>query len=336
MTSRRYLLAALVVVAVLAGAGCGGDEPSSSSPAKLTPVQLMLGFAVQGQDSTIAVGIEEGFFAEEGIELTILGGESSAATTATVASGGAEFGITDLATVALAHAEDETVPVKAISSLHAVAPYVIYSMKDGANIAEPSDLDGATLYISSQSTIRQLVDTWAAKNGFGGYEFGESDSATASQLLLTGDISSQVTYVTNRVEFEAEAAKEGKEVVSLWLGEHGMEDFYGNVFVTNTDFAAEHPEIVEGFVHASIRSIQYTFDHPDEAAAALQKDFPTITSASTRFRLESYEQLLTAGGAPIGDLTAAKVASTIGYVIEGLKIDDSVSPEDVVLEGYLK
>lgn len=335
MNPRRYLFVATLLVVALISASCGGDSPDASSP-DLVPVKMILGFVPQGQDSPFYLGIDKGFFEDEGIDLTILSGEGSAVATSTVAAEGAEFGISDLATVVLAQAEDDSTPVKAVASLHAVAPYSIFSLADGANMDEPSDLNGATIHVNSQSTLRQLFDAWAAKVGITGYSFGEADQTSASQLLLAGEIPNNVSFITNKSELEEAAEQGGKELVSLWLGEHGMDDFYGNSLVVNSDFAAENPELVEGFVRAFLRSLEYGFENPDEAADGMEEAFPTVQASGTLQRLTHFEQLVTAGGAPIGELSADKVASTIAYVKDGLDLDATVTPEDVVLEGYLK
>lgn len=90
--------AAVAVAPLLVIGACGGDDDSSSSSnseaaAEMTPVRLQLQWFAQSQFAGYYVALEKGFYAEEGLDVSILEGAVDIVPQQVLGSGQAEFAI---------------------------------------------------------------------------------------------------------------------------------------------------------------------------------------------------------------------------------------------------
>lgn len=90
--------AAVAVVPLLVVGACGGDDDSSSSDkseaaAEMTPVRLQLQWFAQSQFAGYYVALEKGFYADEGLDVSILEGAVDIVPQQVLGSGQAEFAI---------------------------------------------------------------------------------------------------------------------------------------------------------------------------------------------------------------------------------------------------
>ena len=121
MTARSRTLGqvvALAAVASLALAACGGgdaDEPAAAgggsdaaaeTTGELTPVNLQLQWFAQAQFAGYYAAVAEGFYEEEGLDVSIIEGAVDIVPQQVVATGGAEFGIAWVPKALVSNTED--------------------------------------------------------------------------------------------------------------------------------------------------------------------------------------------------------------------------------------
>ena len=104
MTKTRWLRLAMLAVAVLfALAACGGDDESGDEagggdtgggePAELEPVTVQLKWVTQAQFAGYYAALEEGYYEDEGLDVTIRPGGPDIVPEQVVLGGQAEFGL---------------------------------------------------------------------------------------------------------------------------------------------------------------------------------------------------------------------------------------------------
>ena len=102
--ARLWRLAALVAAMLLALAACGGDDeegdaggggggPESEEAGELTPVTVQLKWVTQAQFAGYYAALEEGFYEDEGLDVTIRPGGPDIVPEQVVLGGQAEFGL---------------------------------------------------------------------------------------------------------------------------------------------------------------------------------------------------------------------------------------------------
>ena len=87
--------AAAVLVAVLAmvAAACSGDSDDGAAEGELTPITLQLQWFTQGQFCGYYAGIAQGYYADRGLELTIVEGGVDIVPQTVVANGDADYAV---------------------------------------------------------------------------------------------------------------------------------------------------------------------------------------------------------------------------------------------------
>ncbi|MEX1043927.1 MAG: ABC transporter substrate-binding protein, partial [Acidimicrobiia bacterium] len=101
MRKRKWLVLLAVLAMTVAACGDGddvaepdaGDTDTTEAPAELTPVKVQLQWFAQAQFAGYYAAVAEGFYEEEGLDVTILEGAVDIVPQQVVATGGAEFGL---------------------------------------------------------------------------------------------------------------------------------------------------------------------------------------------------------------------------------------------------
>jgi NitT/TauT family transport system substrate-binding protein len=163
MPKHRWGLWSLVTATVMLAAACGGGGTTTTAapggteaPAELTPVKLQLQWVTQSQFAGYFAAVDQGYYAAEGLDVTILEGAVDIVPQQVVAAGQAEFGL-------------------------AWVPKALVSNEEGAglvNIAQVFQRSG-TLEVSWADTGIDHPTEWAGKK-VGTWGFGNEFELTAA------------------------------------------------------------------------------------------------------------------------------------------------------------
>jgi NitT/TauT family transport system substrate-binding protein len=149
---RRGALA-LVLCAALLG-GCGGDEESTSGPAKVT-----VGVLPIGDVAPLYLGADKGFFEDEDIRVDEQVMQGGAEVTAAVVSGDVDVGFS--ATEPLIVASSKNLPVQIVTQGNQAAATEAQAW-DGllvpgdSPIRAPKDLEGKTIAVNALKSMPEL------------------------------------------------------------------------------------------------------------------------------------------------------------------------------------
>lgn len=256
----------ILMVSVLLS-GCTtltASVPAVSDAARLEPVKLGVGFIPNVQFAPIYVGMEKGFFAEEGIGLELsYGFENDYLKLVGVDE--YQFMIGSGDQVVLGRAQG--LPVRYVLNWYTRFPVVIFS-KAERNITTPADLAGKTIGIpgpfgASYVALRGIL---------------EAGGLTEQDVQLESIGFTQAAAISeNRVEAATDYAVSGPVILTqagVPVNEIVLDDYLvvpANGLITNDRTIAERPDLVQAMARAMQKSIDYTLANPDEAfAIALQ------------------------------------------------------------------
>jgi NitT/TauT family transport system substrate-binding protein len=255
------LVAPLVALSLIAMA-CGGEdeEPSNaggSGPQETTSVTLYLDFAFDGLHAPFFVAQEKGYFEEEGLEVEIRPGQGSSDSVRVTGAGQAEFGFSDAAT--MSSGVSEGAPVTMVAVVLRDNPMVALTLKD-SGIEEPQDLEGKSIGDAQESSTAALLPAFLAANGLGMSDVKFIGMSFPSRVpaLLNGRVNAILGFIQEFVNIQ-------DKVNFIRWADSGI-DAYSSGLIVNNDFMEGNPEVVEGFVNASIKGLQSTIDNPEEAA----------------------------------------------------------------------
>jgi NitT/TauT family transport system substrate-binding protein len=100
----------------------------------------------------------------------------------------------------------------------------------------------------------------------------ESIGFTQAEAISQGQVEAAVVYIANE---PVQLSRAGMEVDVIEVSDYI--DLVSNGLITNETTIRDNPDLVHRLVRATLRGLQYTLDHPDEAFAIARQAVPEIT-----------------------------------------------------------
>jgi len=210
---------------------------------------------------------------------------------------------------------------------------VLVSFADKGIVA-PEDIYGKRIALNPQSTGYALWVAFTEATGLDRGQITEVNVTTAElPLLLADEVDITGALVIDQI---VTLRAEDRDINIIDFADYGIH-CYGNTLITSDAFAAENPDLARAFVAASIRSWEYTFDHVDEAIAALAEAVPETDVALETAKWEPIIELAHApdGATPFGQQTLEGWTQTAEtFEIEGF-LDAPVDPATLFTNQFL-
>ena len=285
---KRIALAAAVVLAVTAlpmtvFAAKKDKEEEKLSKVTLNEVAHSIFYAPQ------YVAIEEGYFAEEGLDLTLVTGFGADKTMTAVISGEADIGFMGAEASVYAYQEGATDPVVNFAQLTQRAGNFLVAREEMPDF-KWEDLKGKKVLGGRKGGMPEMVFEYILKkNGIDPQKdltIDQSIDFGSTAAAFTGDDSAAYT-----VEFEPSATileKEGAGYVVASLGEASGYVPYTS-YSAKVSYMEENPEIIQKFTNALQKGMNYVQIHtPEEIAEVIapqfkETDIETITTIVKRY-----------------------------------------------------
>jgi len=267
--ARRALLALAGAYALV-----GAQTASAQSSGKpLVPVNFRLDWKPGGQHAPFYLGKERGFYAAEGIELTIISGSGSADSVKQLGANAVDLGLVDA--LVLVQAAEQRVPVKAVAAYYQRTPIVLISPKSKP-ITEPQQLTGGAKIGSKRaSATSQGLSALLAVNKIDPKRVNLVDIGFGVQPLLVGQVDALMGFTMNE-SIEAESA--GMAVTEMMIAGQGV-TAYGLTIATGDRFLKAQPEIVRAFLRATRKAIEASVAEPAAAVQAVAKSTSELDTA---------------------------------------------------------
>lgn len=292
MKNKKWIsLAAAVILAVTAlpvtvFAAKNGESKEELTKVTLNEVAHSIFYAPQ------YVAIEEGYFAEEGLDLTLVTGFGADKTMTAVISGEADIGFMGAEASIYAYQEGATDPVVNFAQLTQRAGNFLVAREEMPDFSW-DDLRDTRVLGGRKGGMPEMVFEYILKNHnidpASDLEIDQSIDFGSTAAAFTGDMSADFT-----VEFEPSATaleKEGKGYVVASLGVDSGYVPYTS-YSAKTSFLNENPQIIQSFTNALQKGMDYVQSHsPEEIAQMISPQFPetdmdTLTTIVNRY----YEQ----------------------------------------------
>ena len=289
MKNKKWIsLAAAVVLAVTALPMGVFAAKKDSTEEKLTKVTLnevahSIFYAPQ------YVAIEEGYFAEEGLDLTLVTGFGADKTMTAVISGEADIGFMGAEASVYAYQEGATDPVVNFAQLTQRAGNFLVAREEMPDF-KWEDLKGEKVLGGRKGGMPEMVFEYILKkNGI-----DPQKDLTIDQSIDFGSTAAAFTSEDSAaytVEFEPSATileKEGAGYVVASLGEASGYVPYTS-YSAKASYMKENPEIIQKFTDALQKGMDYVQSHtPEEIAEVIapqfkETDLETITAIVKRY-----------------------------------------------------
>ncbi|WEG08499.1 ABC transporter substrate-binding protein [Microbacterium horticulturae] len=269
---RRYVaVGAAVAAAALALSGCASSAsgtPAGATTATLDPahpVKISVIRSAGAQFEPLEIGIKEGFFADEGLDVDVKAGTGNPATLAPqLVSGQIQFAMIDIATPIAAASQD--VPISLISAIYNDDPSNKASsgllVPPGSSITSIADLKGKTI-ATNQLAGSPVVSVNKALKDAG----VPLDSIKWVQLtpdsLADAALGHQADAILTFGAFFQGAIQKGFTFLDATSGGMTFPRVTQVAWGAANKYMASNPAVVAAFIRANERAQEFANKNPD-------------------------------------------------------------------------
>ena len=262
---KKSLLVGIAAVSMLALSACGtpSDTGDTTPGADGTPTAITVGVIPIVDTAPIWLGVEKGFFSDEGLDVTVQPTTGGAASVPGVVAGSYDFAFGNYVSGMVAN--DQGLNLKYVANGNSTAgnpDFGAVVVNADSPIETPADLSGKTVSVNNlqnigDTTIRTVVDD----------DGGDSSTIKFVEVAFPD---AEAAVVNNQVDaawilapFLNAAVANGARVISYNFSDFDPKlDIAG--YFTTLDTFTNKPELVTAFQNAMNKSLEYADSHPDE------------------------------------------------------------------------
>lgn len=259
-----------VLAALLLGvaAGCGGDDDAAGGETRKLTVAIP--FPSGAVFYPLFVAQENGYFAEEGIEVTVEPVDGSGATIQQLAAGQADVAVPSPGPFMQAVARGED--LRSVYTLYQSNVFSI-QVKDDSEVQSLEELRGKTIGVGAldggETPFVKAVLQEAAGLGDGDYELlAVGDGGQAAVALNKGDVDA---YASAFVDV-AILKLRGVQLRNILPDD--FQNFFDTVFVFKGDVVEDEADMIEGFGRAIAKATVWGRDNAAGVVDITSKSFP--------------------------------------------------------------
>lgn len=258
-------------VLILALALSAGLAPATAQQT-LIPVRVTLDWRFEGPAALFLLGLDKGYFADEGLSVTIDPGSGTREAIQRVASGDYDLGFADVNALVRYRDDNPKVDLKAVMMVHDRPPYAIIGRKSRGVTDDVKSLMGKKF---GAPTLDAAFGQWPLfkavnKLDDATMKFENVGFPVREPMLASGEVDAVFGFaMTSAINLKSRGVQ-ADDITTLLMSDHGLE-LYGNAIIANPKFAAEHPDALKGFLRAFLRSIRDAANNPDAAVEPVLK-----------------------------------------------------------------
>jgi NitT/TauT family transport system substrate-binding protein len=323
-------LSALTLVSALAPGAAAQDKP-------LTKITFSLDFIPLGRHAPWYAAVAEGYYKEEGLDVSIIPSQGTAQTIQAIEAGTAQLGFTDVPSLVLARANGAKVKMVAVN--YQKAPYAIFSLNTGANVTQPKQLEGLTLGSGAGSFTPKVIAGFMTQHGLDPTKLTISNVAPPARAtaLLSGQVPAIEFFVMAKPGLEGAAKAKGAELRTFLLADHGL-TLYSNGIVATEEYLAKNADVVKRFVRASLRGWQFALRNPKQAAEDQVKFVPSLDAAKSVAEIAVVKDLAVTPYVEkhgLGSFDPAEMKSSLDFMAKYVGVANAPSATDLYASGFL-
>lgn len=330
---KRILAFLLAMIMVIAMVGCGGGASEEGTDAvggseaseELIDITFRLNYTADGLHAPFYYALEKGYYEEVGLNVTIGEGSGSGTTVRLIGSGDDEIGFADSASVASAISEG--VPVKIVCPIYAVNAFGAIALEE-SGIETLKDLEGKKVGITTGDGPSNLFTAAAEASGVDVSKVNlvAMDANSKETGLMNGDVDAILAGCdSDAVLLECN----GYPVNAMRYSEYGAATV-GLSLLANPDYIAEHPDVIEKFISATLKGWDECRTNSDEAVDIFLKHYPTANREVVKGSLTvALESLFDDDATTLAGLTAEDWEDCRELLVNYLGVDESVQATDL-------
>ncbi|MGW9231127.1 ABC transporter substrate-binding protein [Pseudorhizobium sp. NPDC055634] len=271
MFTRRHITKLATAAVVAAGLGL----PSAALAE--TAIKFTLDWKFEGPAAGFLLAADKGYFKEEGLDVTIDTGNGSVEAIPRVATGTYQMGFGDINSLIKFLDEDPSQKVRAVMMVYERPTFAVVGRKSLGVTEDPKSLEGKKLGAPPPDGAFAQWKAFkeAAAIDDSNIVIESIGFPVREPMLAKGDVDAVFGFAFSVIlNLKAQGIGDD-DIATILMAENGL-NLYGNSVMVNTDFAAENPEAVKGFLRALAKGFADAVANPEEGAAAVLKRNETL------------------------------------------------------------
>ena len=251
-----------------------------------TNIQFALDWKFEGPSAPYFLAIDNGHFADAGLEVEISPGKGSLDAIPKVATGAFPVGFADINSLIKFLDQNPSAPVTAVMMVYDKPPFAVVGRKS-LGISGPGDLEGSVLGAPPPDGAWAQFPSFAKANNIDidKIKVEPVGFPTREPMLAEGKVDSVTGFSFSSYLNLVRLGVPEDDISTILMADHGLR-LYGNAVIVNTDFAAANGDTVKAFLGAVAAGWKDAIADPTAAAAALVKRNPAADAALEKRRLE--------------------------------------------------
>ncbi len=329
-TSRRTLLKGAAAVGFAFAAGVR-PRPARAATEKIL---FQLDWIPFGRHTPYYAALENGFYSEKSLDVSIAQGRSTIQGIRTLVAGQSQFIFQDIA-VMLSVRATEGAKIRALACMYQRTPHTLFYIKN-SGITKPKDIEGKTIAFTPGDSPRRMFPAFAKASGIDESKISwlSVDPNSKNAVLLNHQAEGMVTYIFTRPVLQ-KAAQAGDQVGAFVYGDFGA-DFYSNGIGAMEEYIKEKPQVARDFVQATMKGLKFTLDHPKEAVGMLKKHQPQLDEEVALQEVDILRDITDSKKLKVlGSMTKEKMQETQDLMVKYMDLKDPVPLDQAFTNEFL-
>lgn len=256
----------------------------------MTDVKFSLDFAFGGPQSIFTLAADKGYFAAEGLNVTIDRGAGSGDAVNRVANRSYDLAWGDINVMIRFNAQNPTNPVTAFLITYDAAPHSIVTLK-GRGITSPKDLEGKKLAAPELDAGRQMLPLFARAVGLDMSKMvlNNVDIRLRESTVFRGDNDGATGFYASVFYNLVGVGVKPEDIIAFKYKDFGV-DLFGSAVYGRPEYIERNPNVIRGFTRATIKAIADSIRDPVESVASAKKRDATMDDKIELERLKITNQ----------------------------------------------
>ncbi|MDG5820213.1 ABC transporter substrate-binding protein [Natronococcus sp. A-GB7] len=330
--SRRGFVAGGTVASVGVIAGCTGDsgdldDNTYSGDVTVTHWPDLM------YNAPYHVALEQEYFAENGLDIEVVGSEGGGTTVRNVVDGGLPFG--EVATPAAINGYLAGSPIVAVAGGTQRVNELNWVAPSGSDIESMADLEGGTIGYVGAGSVTETTSSLAVAAS------DELDSADVEFQDL-GGVGEGLTAVEDGAvdvaanmdpTFSDQQADDEPWQVVFWAGDY-LDQYQQTVIIADPEIVEDHPDVVESYLAARAQGIDDLRTDLDEAAEIFSEGTEGFSTDVMRNALETVDpdEYYSSGAF---DAEGLRLVEEAMYITDLLDDEEEIEWEEIFDQSFV-
>jgi NitT/TauT family transport system substrate-binding protein len=298
----KKVFSLMIAIILLSSIGLTACSQAPAEEEGLTPVEFRLNWTLYGEHAPFFLGVDKGFYEEEGLDVSIVEGSGSSTTVKLIGNGTNNIGYADSAT--MMRGVTAGVPVHAAAVIFQSSPMSFIYRADAARPTTIEELPGTSVAITAGDASLSIFEACLGRNNMTMEDvelIQVSNPQAKETAVLEGKSDTFLGYFVDQ-------PLRMEKVTGVDMGWSKLVDIcdvntLSSAIIVNKFWAEDNKETIEKFVRASQRAWAYTQEHPEEAAEIFAQHAEAFDAPLALAEIEGSLTLLhtpNSEGKPIG------------------------------------